>query len=255
MDPSVIMSAYKRHERIGKTIAGCQKVVTPSVVKFVTDDDYGSFISYYDLSTENVEAAIRAEIEYFQHRGQSFEWKTYDSDQLSNIGDVLVSHGFIREESESFMALDLAVVEQPLLDTGLCVEVTDVDGIKDAIAVQERVWDDDRSAQIAHLHNVLQLTPEDLTIYVIYEDGAPVSSARIDYNGDSPFAGIWGGSTVEKHRGKGYYSALLNRRINDAMLRGKRYLVIDASEMSRPIVEKHGFQFIGNTVPYTFQCS
>jgi hypothetical protein len=253
LDPQLVMSAYNEHERIGITITGCKKIVTPDLVRFASEDNYGSFISYYDLSSENLESVIEAEIEYFSERGQTFEWKTYDADQPPDIGDALVAHGFIRGEAESFMALDLELIEQPLPDNGLCVEVTDINGIRDAIAVQEQVWGEDRSGQFAHLLSGLQSTPEDLTIYVVYEDGIPVSSARIVYNGDSPFAGIWGGSTVAEYRDKGYYSALLHKRINDAKLRGKRYLIIDASEMSRPIVARHGFQFIANTVPYTFQ--
>ncbi len=40
------------------------------------------------------------------------------------------------------------------------------------------------------------------------------------------------------------YPALLAVRAREALARGHRNLTIDASPMSRPIVEQHGFQLI-----------
>lgn len=104
-----------------------------------------------------------------------------------------------------------------------------------------------------HLVNLKQQRPESIKIYVIYQDGEPVSSAWITFNGpSSPFAGIWGGSTIAKFRGRGHYQSLLKQRIRDALLAGKRFLIIDASEMSKPIVEKYGFRVVTKTTPYMF---
>jgi hypothetical protein len=47
----------------------------------------------------------------------------------------------------------------------------------------------------------------------------------------------------------------LQQRIHDAKSRGKRYLTIDASDMSQPIVAKSGFQFITHTRGYRFSPS
>ncbi|MFC5079754.1 hypothetical protein ACFPCW_18830 [Vibrio thalassae] len=46
---------------------------------------------------------------------------------------------------------------------------------------------------------------------------------------------------MKAFRGKGFYSQLLNKRIAEAKSRGMKYLTIDASDMSKPIVEKRGF--------------
>ena len=248
-----IIQAYNQYERKGMTMAGSQKIVTPEIVKFVTTSINGSFIAYFALDAEDVDRAIQAEIAYFTQLRRNFEWKSYDFDRPANIGERLVAHGFAAGEAEAFMVLELASIEQPLLDSGGCVKVTDVEGIKDAIAVQEQVWGGDFSGQLTHLVNVQQATPEDIAIYVVYADGKPVSSAWIVYNEASPFASIWGGSTLADYRGRGYYSVLLHKRINDAKQREKRYLTIDASPMSRPIVAKHGFRFVAMTIPYTFE--
>ena len=119
--------------------------------------------------------------------------------------------------------------------------------------VHQKVWGGDLSGLLAHLVRSKVDAPKEISIYVIYENSRPVSSSWIVHNGSSPFAGIWGGSTLKEYRGKGYYQALLHKRINDAKKRGKEYLTIDASDKSRPIVEKHGFELVDKTTPYIYE--
>jgi predicted GNAT family acetyltransferase len=86
-------------------------------------------------------------------------------------------------------------------------------------------------------------------VFVAYEDDKPVSSARITYDPNSQFAGLWGGATLDSHRGKGYYKTLVAARLQEAMQRGVRFLYIDASPMSRPILERRGFIFLDYSRP------
>ncbi len=255
MDLQKIMHDYNQYERIGMTFPGLDKIATEHLIKFVASDTDGSFISYFDLDEQTADAAIEAEIDYFSALGKSFEWKVYDTDAPADIGPRLVQHGFESGEPESFMALDLSAITAPLAERDLCVEVTDEQGIRDAIAVQEIVWGRDFSGQLTHLLDLKKASPDSAAIYVIYDGSTPVSAAWIVYTDESPFAGIWGGATVERYRGKGYYSALLHKRINDAKRNGVAYLIIDASPMSRPIVEKYGFKFVATTTPYSYETS
>ena len=55
---------------------------------------------------------------------------------------------------------------------------------------------------------------------------------------------MWGGSTLPLYRRRGLYTALLALRVQEAIRRGYRFVAIDTSPMSRPIVEKHGFRLI-----------
>ncbi|GLR77138.1 GNAT family N-acetyltransferase [Aliivibrio sifiae] len=255
MNIQEVMRIYNKYERKGSSLGGYTKVVMPELVKFVSDTQYGSFISFSELNDENIDRVIESEITYFTELGLSFEWKTYDTDLPINIGEKLKSHRFEKGESESFMALSLNALPMVSINNDECVEVIDEQGIKDAISVQEQVWGGDFSGQLAQLINAKKLAPNDLTIYVVYENALPVASGWIVYTPNSPFAGIWGGSTLKEYRGKGYYSNLLHKRIDDAMKRDVQYLSIDASDMSKPIVEKYGFKFITETTPYTFDHS
>ncbi len=64
------------------------------------------------------------------------------------------------------------------------------------------------------------------------------------------FAGLWGGGTVEAWRGRGLYRALVAHRARVAAAHGYRYLQVDASPMSRPILERLGFHALTTTTPY-----
>ncbi|USD67570.1 GNAT family N-acetyltransferase [Vibrio sp. SCSIO 43136] len=252
MNPQQIMDLYNQHERVDLTLSGYDKVASKEVVKFVSQDKYGSFVSYFNFSEQDAQQVIDQEVAYFKARDLNFEWKTYDTDHPENIAQVLIEKGFVADEPESFMVLDVVSAHLDSKRDELCTEVSDYEGIRDAIKVQEQVWGGDFSGKLAHLVAMKTKTPDQITIYVVYEQGEPVSSAWIIYNHSSPFAGIWGGSTLSSHRGQGHYTALLNKRICDAKARGIKYLTIDASDMSRPIVAKHGFEFITKTTPYLF---
>lgn len=250
MDTTQVMALYNQFERKTVNIANGYTEETDSLVKFISNDQFGSFISFYELDDLSAAEQIAKQLDFYQSMSLNFEWKTYSTDKPNNIGELLIKQGFEKAETESFMALELSEAEYLLNDSVAFAEVSDEQGIRDAITVQEQVWGGDFSWQYRHLLETKQSNPESVTIYVVYVDGAPVTSAWITFNGNSPFAGIWGGSTIKAFRGRGFYSMLLNQRIKEAKERGKKYLIIDASDMSRPIVEKHGFQFIATTTGY-----
>lgn len=83
----------------------------------------------------------------------------------------------------------------------------------------------------------------------------PVSSARMELYPGTGFAGLWGGGTVEEWRGKGVYRALIAFRARIAAERGYRYLQVDATEDSRPILQRLGFTALGTTTPYIYRPS
>jgi len=51
-------------------------------------------------------------------------------------------------------------------------------------------------------------------------------------------------------RGRGVYRALVAHRARVAAERGYRYLQVDASDESRPILERLGFHPLTTTTPY-----
>ncbi|HLU75640.1 MAG TPA: GNAT family N-acetyltransferase [Nonomuraea sp.] len=80
----------------------------------------------------------------------------------------------------------------------------------------------------------------------------PVSAARMELYPGTGFAGLWSGGTVPGWRGRGLYRALVARRARLAADHGYRYLQVDASPDSRPILERLGFLPLTTTTPYTY---
>jgi predicted GNAT family acetyltransferase len=252
LNATKILNAYDVQERINPSIPGFEKFKSAEIVKLVSPEQTGSIINYFNFEAKNAQKHIESELAFFKKLGRSFEWKVYSHDTPLNIGKVLTKCGFIADEPESFMVLDLDTIN--VVESGLeiCTEVSDESGIRDAIRVQEAVWNKELTSHYNFLKNQKFSQPESIKIYVIYQQGQPVSSAWVTFNEGSEFAGIWGGSTLKAFRGQGLYSALLHTRILDAQKQGVKFLTIDASPMSRPIVEKHGFQLLSTTTPYHY---
>jgi len=117
------------------------------------------------------------------------------------------------------------------------------------VAIENAVWEDDHHGLGEFLKRDLREHPEMLSVYISYQGQQPVSAAWIYFHTGSSFASLFGGSTLPKFRNRGHYSLLLAARAQEARARGFSLLSVDASPMSRPILEKHGFQYLATTTP------
>ncbi len=87
---------------------------------------------------------------------------------------------------------------------------------------------------------------------VVLAGERPVCAARLEPRPGTAFAGLWGGGTVPEWRGKGIYKATVAWRTRLAAELGYRYLQVDASDDSRPILTRLGFERLGTTTPYNY---
>jgi hypothetical protein len=85
--------------------------------------------------------------------------------------------------------------------------------------------------------------------------GQVVSAAWLVANPGTDFAGLWGGSTLADWRRRGLYRALVTKRAKLAASWGVTYLHVDASEDSRPILERLGFVAVTTTTPFVWKPS
>ena len=80
----------------------------------------------------------------------------------------------------------------------------------------------------------------DGSTFLAFVDGEPVAAAYAAY---TPLGLLlFGGGTLPRARGRGAYRALVAARAREAAARGTPALVTHAGKMSRPILEKLGFQ-------------
>lgn len=66
------------------------------------------------------------------------------------------------------------------------------------------------------------------------------------------FATLWGGATAAEWRGRGIYRAVVAYRARLAKQRGRQYLQVDASDDSRPTLERLGFVAVTTTTPFVW---
>jgi GNAT superfamily N-acetyltransferase len=100
------------------------------------------------------------------------------------------------------------------------------------------------------LEKEIAADPQALTVLVAEADDEVVSAGWVRYVAGTGFATLWGGATLPQWRGRGLYKALVVHRARLADQRGYAYLQVDASDNSRPILERMGFVPITTTTPY-----
>jgi hypothetical protein len=252
MDRSQIIALFDQDQRINAEYPTMRREVTPNVVRHIDTSDPGEgTIIYSQINEANAENTIHEQMIFFDGIGQDLEWKVYDYDKPSDLKERLGSNGFIVEEAEALMVLDLEdapeILWQPVLHN--VQRIIRPEKVSDVLTVEQLVWDEDSSWLGHYLGEALRNYPKRMSVYVIYIDEQPASAAWIYFPEHSQFASLWGGSTLSGVRKQGLYTALLAVRAQEAMARQVRYLTVDASAMSRPLLEKFGFEMIAYSYP------
>ena len=217
----------------------------------------GGFVLYRDLdgvAGDALDELITRQVRAFAERGERFEWKLHGHDLPEDLPQRLLAAGFVPEDTETIVIGRVAdVAGEPQLPAGVLLrEVTSrADFIR--IAEMERaVWGGDHGSLVEMLAAERAADPEALAIVVAEADTTVVCAAWIRYEGDSEFATLWGGATLAEWRRRGIYRATVAYRANLAAGRGYRYLEVDASDDSRPILERLGFTPVTTTTPYVW---
>lgn len=243
---------YDQDQRIDVVYPNMRREVLPGLVRQVNlHPGGGGAILYANLGDDAIEQAIREQVAYFEGIGQDFEWKWYDYDSPPDLAERLAAHGFELDDLEAIMVLSLADAPPRLLSpVAVRMErLTDAAQFALPRQIEEAVWHSDHGPLMDELAGILQDSPEQISMYVAYADETPAACAWAFFPRDSRFVSLWGGSTLPEYRGRGLYTALLAVRVQEALRRSREFATVDASPMSRPILEKQGFQLLGYSRP------
>ena len=191
-------------------------------------------------------------IALYADRGERFEWKLYGHDRPPDLAIRLAAAGFVAEERETVeIALASSIAGDPELPEGVTLrevsERADLDGIA---RFEGTISGDDPTWLADMLEGERTADPESLTIAVVESGEAIVCAGWVRFALGTDFASLWGGATLPAWRGRGIYRALVAYRANLAATRGFRYLQVDASDESRPILVRLGFVPLTTTTPY-----
>ncbi|HSP76293.1 MAG TPA: GNAT family N-acetyltransferase [Cryobacterium sp.] len=232
-----------RYERMGSVLR-----VTGRHQGFVeTSRDVG-------VSGPALDALIAEHRDFFAARGESVEWKTRGHDLPADLPGRLLAAGFVPEEPETVVVCEAGRLSSgPVLPAGVTIRQVDARTDFERIAaLQTHVWGVDHAWLAGQLETSVRADPDDVLVFVAETGSEIVSSCRLEFTPGTDFAGLWGGSTLPAWRGRGIYRALVAHRARLAQERRVRYLQVDASADSAPILLRLGFQAITTTTPYVW---
>jgi len=173
------------------------------------------------------------------------EWELGDSTTPGDLVERLLALGLQRDAEEP-LAIGLVLRGTPSWSLPATVSARRVASREELRAA----W----TLQRAAFHDPRPIDEQRLTDH--FDREGTVGSTYLAFDralGDSPIAAayasytphgllLFGGATAEAARGRGAYRALVAARAQEAAARGTPVLVTHAGKMSRPILERLGFQ-------------
>ncbi len=254
MDREAVLEAFdlevRREPHAAK--AGYAVEREPHVLRVFGDGWAG--VAWSELDRTTADAVIAEQVERFAGRRGGWEWKHYSYDQPADLPERLLAAGFVGEPEESVVAAELAVMELDLAaPEGIeLLEVRDEAAALALAELQLHVFGDEGPERPEAFLERIAREPAPVAAVVALADGQAVAGGRVEFNLGTRFAGLWGGCTHPRWRSRGIYRALVAHRARLARERGFRYVHVDASAESLPILLRLGFVELAKTTPFTF---
>jgi len=256
MDPAAVLAAYDDQMRAHPPQApGVTFVRTPRALRQVGADGGWCAVVWSDLTENDADQEIAAQRDALAGLGAGAEWKHYSHDTPADLPERLLRAGFRAADPEALMVAEVATLPtEVLLPAGVRLErVTDEAGIAAMVRACGEAFGTDRADLGRAVAAQLKTDPDGTMVAVLWHGDRPLTAGRLELPAGRDFASVWGGGTVPDWRHRGLYRALLAHRTAIAAERGYRYLQVDASPDSEPILTRLGFQRLATTTPYVLR--
>ncbi|MFF1380426.1 GNAT family N-acetyltransferase [Streptomyces sp. NPDC058308] len=261
MNHEAVLAAYDRQLRhdAGSEGAGTRVERTGGVVRVTGSAHDWNGVLWADIDVTTADPVIAAQVRHYTDAGREFEWKLHSYDRPADLAERLLAAGFEAEPLETVMVAEAdTLLDDPGLPDGIrLLPVTDAAGVRLMAEAHLAAFGADDAALSEHLArrvlDRLTQTPDEIVAVVAMAGDRPVCGARMEFRPGTDFAGLWGGGTDPQWRGKGIYRAMVAHRARLAVARGYRYLQVDASDDSRPILDRLGFATLCTTTPYVYR--
>jgi GNAT superfamily N-acetyltransferase len=208
------------------------------------------------LEGAELDDLIERQVRVFAERGERFEWKLHGHDRPADLPQRLLAAGFVPEDTETIVISPVAAIAANVrLPEGVSLrEVTCRADFERIAALEQAVWGpaDQETWLVEMLESERAADPRAITIVVAEAGATVVCAAWIRFEQGTEFATLWGGATLPEWRRRGIYRATVAHRATLAAERGFRCLEVDASDDSRPILERLGFRAVTTTTPYVW---
>ncbi|MHC4955923.1 MAG: GNAT family N-acetyltransferase [Planctomycetota bacterium] len=210
-----------------------------------------------DCDEANIDATIARQVAFFGNRKHAFEWKLHDYDQPADLPNRLERAGFQSDPTETLVVFDLSrpFAARSLPDGLALEEITDREKFGEITPLFASVYGEDAHGEwlTKALSDEHLVDPAALRMFFIRADKLLVSAGWLRLPPGSSFASLWGGATHPDYRERGCYTALAAARLDAAREAGFRYVTVDCSENSRPILERRGFEALAVVTPWIWR--
>jgi hypothetical protein len=185
-------------------------------------------------------AAMIADVDAFMHESGTERASWWLTERSTPSEDAFLAAGLQRVEDDYLHAAMILTSEPPAADG---IEVRPAETVAEfaetrrlaleafANPHQRNPSDEELAAEWEH-----QIDP----IFAAWLDGRMASTGRAIYTRAGGY--LMGGSTASWARGRGAYRAVVRARWDEAVRRGTPALAVGAGSMSRPILERLGFE-------------
>lgn len=205
---------------------------------------------------DEADAAIAAQVAHFRGLGHAFEWKHYEHDRPSDLTARLAAAGFVAEPAETLVVLDLERFEPPGRPLeGVTIREVGPRGLDGVLALNASVYGDPAGARwlVDSLAAEMTAAPDALRVWVAEAGGEAVSAGWLRTPEGTAFGSLWGGATRPGWLRRGLYSQLVAVRVAAAREAGRRWLAVDCSPDSLPILLRRGFERVATTTPWVWR--
>lgn len=204
---------------------------------------------------ENPESQIDTIRQWFRNRDRpTFTWKLGAHTTPVDLESRLRAHGAHPDEAEPEHTAMVLETEPPGSSD---LEVRVVESFEDFIAAAEIMFVGFGGSlspdEVAAMRAALPGRFEEYRVdgvsrqYLALADGKPIAMGTATRTSAAVLA-LSGGTTLPEARGRGAYRALVHARWHYAIGEGAQGLVTQASEMSRPILQRLDFKPVGRVL-------
>jgi hypothetical protein len=203
------------------------------------------------LAPSGAARRVREAVGWFS--GRPFSWWVGPADTPADLGRLLVDTGLAASETELAMAVRLSELRAAETSPdGLEIRrVATRRGLSDFSRIQAANWwpPDEDVVRFYERAEPLLLSPgSPIRLYVGYAGGEAAAASELTVGGG--VAGLYGISTLEAHRRRGYGTAMTLRPLRDARAEGLTHAVLQASDAGAGVYRRIGFEEFGGITEY-----
>lgn len=227
-------------------IQGIRAIYTPSLYSPETN-----IVGQAQLDENTVDNTIEKVMVFYKNKDHACSWITSDSSTPTHLPERLVHHGFQKIFDLAGMYLDdfdKAIHPNPEVTVRVATE-TDKEHL---IRLYTEAYPMPEESAMMLLDNLAILNGRNYLAYVDDLD-APVSVANMFYVPDKPIVALEGAATLPEFRGRGIYTSLMAKRLQDARADGMQVAIMQGDiDTSAPICMKLGFQKVCDMAIYAW---